>query len=61
MRMTLKARETVMTTTAIQACIKRTCEKTESRQGRKTIINLLGKKKRHSMSLGRNEKEKLAW
>lgn len=73
MRMTLKARETVMTTTAIQACIKRTWEKTERNQGRKTSffpifsqlekkIFPIGKKKiRHSMSLGKNEKEKLAW
>lgn len=46
-----------MTTTPIQAC-----EKTERSQGRKTSLTLLEKKKkRYSMSLGRNVKEKLAW
>lgn len=43
--MTLKAKETVTTTTAIQARIKRTREKTERSQGRKTSLTLLGKKK----------------
>lgn len=37
----LKAKEMVMTTTAIQACIKKPSEKTERSQERKTSIILL--------------------
>lgn len=38
MRMTLKARETVMTTTAIQACIKRTWERQKgTREGKQAF------------------------
>lgn len=62
MRTTFKARETRNDHNSYSIMYKENFihEKTERSQGRKTSPTLLEKKIRHLMSLGRNEKEKLA-